>query len=70
MTRHIQYLMRKGSDALLSVPNFLTDTEVLKSLLLNLVIGYVFAIWASGSFIKELWKAVDKPKVSIHVRKL
>ncbi len=57
-------------DALLSVPEFLKDTEILKSLLLNLVIGYLFAIWASGSFIKALWIAVDKPKVSINVRKL
>ena len=57
-------------DALLSVPYFLTEGEILRNLLLNLAIGYVFAIWASGSFIKELWHAVDKTYVPIKIKKL
>lgn len=57
-------------DALLSVPYFLTEGEIIKNLLINLAIGYVFAIWASHSFIKALWQATDKIYVPIKVKKL
>lgn len=57
-------------DALMSVPYFLTEEEVLKSILINLGIGYLFAIWASASFVKNLWRATNKVTLSVKLEKL
>lgn len=58
------------ADALALVPVYLTEGEILKSLVFNLVIGYLFVIWASYSFIANLWKATDKINQPIKFKRL
>lgn len=46
----------------LILPFVLGESEILKSLIINLVIGYIFGAWGSFSFVRSLWNAVAAPK--------
>lgn len=44
------------TDSMRLVPEFLKEPEVRTELLKELAIGYGLAIWASYSFVKDIWK--------------
>lgn len=50
-------------DAMKSVPEFLKESEVRNELLKNLSVGYGLAVWASFSFVKNLWRNVRADEI-------
>lgn len=57
-------------EAMQSVPYFLGYAEVLKSMVINLLIGYAFAVWASFSFIANLWNTVNEKNTPFKLTRL
>lgn len=44
------------ADAFKAVPVFLKEPKVITEILKELVVGYGLAIWASFSFVRNLWR--------------
>lgn len=47
------------ADAILSVPNFLTEPQILSQFLLNLAIGYVFVVIGCFRFVRRIWHSAE-----------
>lgn len=47
-------------DSLALVPAFLEEPEVVQSVIKDLIIGYVLAIWASFSSVRHIWRQVEQ----------
>lgn len=47
------------TEAFQMIPDFLGVEEVRGGVIKDLVIGYAFAVWASFSFVKSLWKRIQ-----------
>lgn len=47
------------ADAILSVPGFLTEPQILTQFLLNLAIGYIFVAIGCFKFVRQIWHTVE-----------